>query len=1256
MQSHVRPECPKCSRPLQNFNGHIGYCPQHKWVSPIGAGFDAEAAEQNRQDAALAEQRRLEQERQRAEAEAQERRRQHQGAVRVAVIVALAVLVIAAAVVFFIVRPSLNYSNAGERFDAGDYSEALRAYSALGDYRDSASRVTLCEAMIALQEGRYEDAMAELDALTGSGAGEITDRLSGALLPIVENWQSRGLTPQLLLMLLDRVDIIDPDGTLDTVTLSTQAHAALLDGAQLGTYVQDLDGDGRAELIALAPDGSLSAYRMTADGNTPFALDNGAMAACYMQFGQQLSDSNPDAALNCYARANSLAPGDDTRAALSGAYRQRATAHENAGDWDAAVADARSALEVSASADDFSFFYELNLRRCRNGQTSAGAIALWDEFADNAAAELARFSATGRWQADAAALHLAYAAELAAGQDGACLDELKSAADLGADVTSALADAEAHFRPGLTLTRLQLWGLELAQGDAAQQQQLQAELAEEIGTAVRDWHTLGIPAGDVLALFHIAYEQGVALDGIDRDGIYAEAAVAASGTPMQYSFVDWDGDGWQELLALDDTGTLALYGMDGSWQALSSVGTGLASARYTIADEAAPLILLLSPAQDELWALSSDANELQRLFREQGICRYAANGTEISFSRLLEGSIERYEDYSYTASGTAARPVRTGVDWQQNSYPEPESAAAALQRWFEARAYDIPEEAALLSASQPEDGFFSPDALAALPAPDVPGTVEAAPYLVTEGRELFEVSYTSGTQHVRGWVCVGYGEGWKLLGAADSYGSGLTAGDVYFSLPLLGLNVEATDTISQRGGRMTWRVLVPSAGRLTLSWQSGSKAAQRTSHTVSLLQGSLTGDTVFSYPLQPSPNMQQSRDMFVSAGVYCLSVEANINDAEPFSLTLRFAEETNVELENNDTPATATPIQTDTVYSASLSDGSDVDFFSFTLTESGAVNLSFVTSGSGDKLTTYSVSLLNGTDGGTLNSFDVPGNAQRSESGRLFLSPGNYAVRVAKGRRYTNEPYTLSVNVAREGNMEAEPNDVPERANAIPLNEDISATIGKEGDVDCYSFTLDAPAVIQPQFSFAPLESSSRTYVLTITDAARHELLRADIRGRETSKVIAPVALSAGSYGVKIENPNYIRQEYTLRLVSMAVDAAELEPNDTAALATPLNVDAPVSGVLTTDADADWYLLKLDAPAVLNLRFAFTRSTDTHAAFRLSIEQNGASLWSADMTGDSGGTWQTIQFPAGEYYFRLRPSSHWLSAVYTLGVNRAEAQ
>ena len=140
MQPNSSTQCPKCGRPLQKYNGHIGYCSQHKWVSPAGLGFDAEAAEQNRQDAAAAEAKRLEAERQKAEEERRVQQEQHSAAVRKVVVVIVALCAIAAAVVFFIVRPSVNYTNATNKLVAGDYESARDAYASLGSYKDASSR------------------------------------------------------------------------------------------------------------------------------------------------------------------------------------------------------------------------------------------------------------------------------------------------------------------------------------------------------------------------------------------------------------------------------------------------------------------------------------------------------------------------------------------------------------------------------------------------------------------------------------------------------------------------------------------------------------------------------------------------------------------------------------------------------------------------------------------------------------------------------------------------------------------------------------------------------------------------------------------------------------------------------------------------------------------------------------------------------------------------------------------------------------
>ena len=1217
MQQNVRSECPKCSRPLQRFNGHIGYCTQHKWVSPLGLGFEAEAAEQNRQDAAAEEKSRLEAERAKAQAQAQEIRERHQSAVRKAVAVVIALCLIAAAVVFFLVRPGLNYGRAADSFAAGAYEAARDGFSALGNYKDASARVLLCDAMIDLQEGRPEEAVVKLDQLTGDGQGEIAKQLADALVPVVEQWKEKGLTPQVLLLLLGKAEVIDPDGRLDAAALRVEGHAAMLDGSRRSTYADDVNGDGEAELVVLNGDYTVTVYRMTADSNVRLAVDNPTAAACAMTFGGLYRETDPDAAVACFSEAYRLLPADEPRAALAAAYRMRSAVRENAGDTDAAIADARSAMETSGDAEDFTFFYDVNLRACKNGHDAATAIALWDGFAAECVSELTRYSAQSRWQGDAAQLHIAYALELAARKDAGCIDEMHTASQMGANVGSAVAEAESHFEPGIVLAHLRLLETEVFGYDSEKVGQIRESMAGEVRTAIAGWKDRGIAPSDVPALIVLADRQGIDLSGIDRDAAYEEAVVAAAGNNSQSSFVDWDANGYKELLTLNPEGRLILYGVDETWQALAEIDTRIADGTYAIADEAAPLILILSGRQDELLAVTGTGASLSALFRESGISRYAVNGTVVTFSRWLEGSMDRYNDYAYEAVGTANRPVRTGVNWQQSDYPQPESAAAAVQRYFEARAYEIPEEADLLTEPATLPGVFDLGTLDALATADIPGTVDAVAYQTEDGRELFEVTYPSGVQTIRTWVAAEYIDGWKVVGAADTYGAGQSAEDVDYTVELISLNAEVSQTLSAKGSRSTYRLLVPAAGRLGLVWQSGTKAVSRTSHAVTMYRGALTGDTVFSYELQPSQNRQKSKDMFVSAGVYYVR---------------------------------ATPVAPNTAYSGSLSSAKDVDFFSFTLEENSAVNVTLGTPGNGGKSASHVYTVMRASDGGMLSTVSMPGNEQLTQTGNLYLSSGTYLVQVVKGSAYTNDEYMLTVNVSRNGTMESEPNDTPETANAVPVNEDIHASIGQEGDIDCFTFTLDADAVVQPRFTFTPTDSASKTYVLTLMDSGRRELLKVNIGGKESTKVIVPVALTAGTYTVRIENPRFVRQDYTLHLVSMAVEAAEQEPNDSAALATDLTRGSARTGVLHTEADVDYYRLTFAEQTTVTLRFSFAQSTNTGTAFVLAVEQNGKTQWTANMKGDSGGMEQQLQFPAGEYYIRVKPST-WLSAVYTIAVD-----
>ena len=321
MQQNVRAECPRCGRQLENFNGHIGYCSQHKWVSPAGLGFEAEAAEQNRLDAEALEASRLEAERQKQEELARQKQEEHAQAVRKTIFAIAAVLLVIAGVTFFVIRPSLNYSSAGKKFDAGEYEEARDEYNALGTYKDSAARAELCNALLSLQNGDTEAAAAKLDLLTGDENKELAAKLGSALIPVMNDWKNKGLTPELLLSLLQKSAVIDPKGSLDLAKLTLEGHAALLDGEQLSFIARDVTDDGTSELVTLNPDYSVTVYRMSADSNLLIPVDEPVQAECLLEFGNEYKENDISLAAACYEEAYQMDPNDVSRSSVEEATR-----------------------------------------------------------------------------------------------------------------------------------------------------------------------------------------------------------------------------------------------------------------------------------------------------------------------------------------------------------------------------------------------------------------------------------------------------------------------------------------------------------------------------------------------------------------------------------------------------------------------------------------------------------------------------------------------------------------------------------------------------------------------------------------------------------------------------------------------------------------------------------------------------------------------------------------------------------------------
>ena len=170
--------------------------------------------------------------------------------------------------------------------------------------------------------------------------------------------------------------------------------------------------------------------------------------------------------------------------------------------------------------------------------------------------------------------------------------------------------------------------------------------------------------------------------------------------------------------------------------------------------------------------------------------------------------------------------------------------------------------------------------------------------------------------------------------------------------------------------------------------------------------------------------------------------------------------------------------------------------------------------------------------------------------------------------------------------------------------------------------------------------------MLSIQDRTQ-TLLNANIGGKESQKIIPPLALPAGTYTVKLENPRFTQQDYALFITAVDTASAEKEPNDALAQANELQLASSMTGVISHEEDVDLYKITLLEETKATLCFCFPASVVDGTVYSIRIEQNGISQWSTNVKGSSGGFEQEMVIPAGEYYIRIKPSN-WISAVYTI--------
>ncbi|MFD1686943.1 S8 family serine peptidase [Halobellus litoreus] len=294
--------------------------------------------------------------------------------------------------------------------------------------------------------------------------------------------------------------------------------------------------------------------------------------------------------------------------------------------------------------------------------------------------------------------------------------------------------------------------------------------------------------------------------------------------------------------------------------------------------------------------------------------------------------------------------------------------------------------------------------------------------------------------------------------------------------------------------------------------------------------------------------------------------------------------------EPNDDPSQATALPIGETVTGEVSDPDDPDWFVFEVQTEGPIEFDFARTGDGTG--TLTVTFLDAQ--GQPISSDIPFLSGESDTITGTLPADTYYVLVGSGSDDGVGPYDLTY-VDLEGPQPPEPeppgadpnepNDDPSQATALPIGETVTGEVADPNDPDWFAFEVQADGPVE--FDFARTGGGTGTLTVTFLDA-QGQPISDDIPFLPDEFDSIAGTLPAGTYYVLVGSGSDDGVgPYELTYVESDVpDGDSNEPNDDPSQATALQSGVPVTGVISTPDDPDWFVFQTDPGAV---QFQLTR-------------------------------------------------------------------
>ncbi len=1191
---------------------------------------------------------------QKAAKKIQNKKRRHERAmIAIAFLISLG---ISSLYMFRIHLPSKLYKEAKILLEQGEYTDALKRFDWCGNYQDAENQTDLCIALISLHLDDPETTLNILSSLQEKKA-EAGDTLKEELFNLVKDWKTKNISAYSLLTLLTQQKLFDPEGSLDREQLFLEAHVELAGRDDIEEWYQQTEDDGTKKLVVLRTNGNVEMFEMTNLENDPIIMDRAMKADCLLSFGARLLESDPEKALRCNLAALEERPDAEARSESLKAYQQCALHHEKKGDYSSALEDAKNGFMIQQTQESFLFYVQLMQRYCAASEDMEQGIVLWKDFCEKENVLIDTYNMEEETQSYTGKLCLHYALALASWCDDTCLDWFEEAKKEGAKTEEALLEAVEFFDLGRTRIGLRYLLLKEYEEKTKLYQEQRVLIAEEIGQILEKSTISSIEAEDRLVILLYAKELEILPDSIDAKAMYREALAEASHADQMTEVieVDWNQDGWTELVGLDTKGCLTEYSVttDGL---IHYVQKEAGFSKIEILEREQTFLLLTDEKETTFAVYYVQDGIPVKQFLTKGLARFSRENFMISFECLMEGSIPRYECYTYEIGSDTDSAVYHEIIWQKDSYPLPQTPENAVIQALEAFTLELQEEFELLKRPEKTDEWMSYGDLSTLPKPTFPLTITCAPYWTEENRQLVRVRYqTEDGIEVR-YFSLNQDEAgiWRLSGVSEKPLSiDNWREEEITSHPWLCLNEPIQDVFNTQGEKRIYQIVLPYDAKVTLLWQSGDSDGKKEAYEIVMTKKDTPEEPIFSYTLKASKATQQSRAIFLDAGIYQIQITAG--EAEFGAYTLELLAQAGIEMEHepNDTLTEANKIKTDQKIYGALSQKEDVDVYTFTLDQQAAVSIYI----SSEEEQNFSVQLADGVSRQLLRKSEI---VQNESTKKTYLAAGSYLVQIESGGVWTGAEYDMTIHTEEIENCEAEQNNTMESANLIAVNQTISGDSAVKGDVDYFSFRLDEASTVVLNMTFPETKSEEETYRLSLLSDTAYTLWSQTGVGKEGIINSGALVLMPGNYMVEVANLKWNNSSYTIQVLSETVNA-EKESNDALKAANQIETNSAIFGSLLPmseeqEQDIDTYQFVLDDPGRISLELTYEKQPYSSSVYQLTLaDENTNVVWSEGADGDrenltSGNIW----LDKGVYLVQLSEGRRSSPTAYQLTLSYAE--